>query len=430
MAGTTTTRQAIRRALYNLIPKLGFNGTADSVAAGSIVDSYAFQDTNLNATAFKGTYIYRPGLSGDDRVKKSGSLTNTNGTLAHTGTNYSDTSDTDYEIVGILHPDELNDCIIRALRNIYFDTQVPLCCAELTDYDMSDSAATSWTSIGTVNTKEKVTTAITGVYSGIRGLHVVVGASSSGVACTSVPVSPNEPVFGQVVLRCDTAGDTLTVTLYDVTNSTAIRSYTTTSETWVRVWFSENVPATCELVSLRVTASGSSTDFYVDHMVILRRHDARIYAPSWLNEQHKFNKLREARYMHNVGDHVDSASSRRFMDWYQPRHYSLDPFHPEANAYAIQLNRDLPTADMWIEAQRPYYDIETLSTESSTTTAPYKQLLAHVKRELAELVVKRYPDDAHFVQLYEEAKLEVEAETLSRPSVPSTPMRRVYSGRI
>src|SRR3990167_2595534 len=126
MPAATSTRRVIRRLLYEEVPMLGFSGTADSVAAGSIVDTYAFQDSALGVNHFRGTFIYRPALSGDDQVKKAGNLTLASGTLAHTGANYSDTTDTTYEIVGLLHPDELNACIQRALKKIYFETQSPL----------------------------------------------------------------------------------------------------------------------------------------------------------------------------------------------------------------------------------------------------------------------------------------------------------------
>ncbi len=440
MPATTNTRRVIRRELYNHVPYLGFYGTADNVATTYVEDTYAFQDSNLSADTYRGAYIYRPDLSTDDMVKKAGTLTVASGRLAQTGTVYSDTGASKmYEVVGHMHPDDLNAAIQRALQKVYFETQSPL--SLLTDSategstagdgDMSAVGTSSWTTVGTLTTKEKVTDTHL-VYSGIKAFHFLTNATSSGIKTIALKANSSSTAksraFVSTVFLALTGN--VTVQLYDETNAAVVNSYTSDYRGWTRIWIDEELPATCDSWSVRIINDTSAAHVYVDHVVANRRQDLRLFAPSWLNEAHKFLKLREARYMRNLADHVDDANSRIFQDWLQPQMFSLDPFNPEVNPFAVQMNKPQPQADLWIEAKRPYYDIETLAADTDTTTAPLHLVLAYAKREIADILVKRYPSDERWTTLQKEAAIEARAQVTSRPEVPRQPIRLNVQGRI
>ena len=429
MPGTTTTRRAARRVLFDLITNLGFPGTADTVAAGSITDAYAFQDSALGVNHFRGTYIYRPTTTGDDVVKKAGNLTLATGLLAHTGSNYTDITETLYEIIGPLHPDELNACIQRALRKVYFETQTVLTLgsdlATITDFDMEANNTTSWTATSSTLTKS---TGVANVFSGLRSLRVANSGANGRAESVSYPVHRGEPVYIAAIARADVG--TANFQLYDITNSVALQTFSSTQEGWVHFWWQGNVGSTTEEVAFRLIGTESTADVYWDSIVFYRLADRRIVAPSWLDEPWKFLKLRQAVYKRNLAANVDDANSRTFADWFTPQHFTLDPFHPEANAYAVQLRKPLPSADLWLEGKRPFFDLEPLTNDTDTTTAPLQQLLAYTKLELAQLLVKRYPTDPSWRELLLEATKEIEAETLARPEVPQEPIRKNLLGRI
>src|SRR3990167_7047231 len=105
----TITRSALRRLLYDEVPGLGFNGTADSLTTTTLVDTFAFQDSTQATGHYRGMYVYRPDRSTDDRIKRIVSVSSV-GAATISGTNYADTADLVYEVVGLLHPDELNAC--------------------------------------------------------------------------------------------------------------------------------------------------------------------------------------------------------------------------------------------------------------------------------------------------------------------------------
>lgn len=427
MPASTNTRQVLRRLLYDQIPTLGMASTADSLAAGSLVDTYAFQDSNLNSNHFRGCYIYRPDRSGDDVVKKAGALTVASGTLAHTGTNYSNTSDTNYEIVGLIHPDELNECIRRALRRTYFEELLvwsPL----VTDGDMETSGVTNWTATGT-SSRQKVATAAN-VFSGTQALEVTNGAANDYVETASIAVDGGESVWVSAICRLS-SGTACQLILRDQTNSTSLATYTHDYANWTRLWINYTVPTSTRNIRVRLGGTGGVDVTIWDHLVVYRQSDRRVAAPSYLTDAFLFQKLREGVYSRTTNTtHADAAASLGFRDWSQPAHFVLEPYNPQANAFTIQLNRPLPMTELWIHSKRPYSDRESLAADSDTTTAPRHLVLAYAKNELAQLLTKRYPTDSKWKQLYQESLDEVEAEVTARPEVPMQALRYKTRSRI
>ena len=429
---TAITRQEIRRELYNQVPGLGFYGTADSVAAGSITDTFALRDSLLGQNHYRGMYIYRPDRSTDDRVKKAHTLTNTTGVLTHSGSSYADTADLNYEIVGLLHPDELNACIQRAQTRIYREELVVL--TLITDGDMRTTGVGSWSDVGTPATKEKVTTA-SRLLSGTQALHVLNDATDEGVQSATIRgfgTNGGENVYVSAVVHADVG--TATLVLWDVTNSAVISSVSSTEEGFAHLWLQESLPTTCEEIAVRLLGEENNADLYWNHAVLYRRDMRMLPAPSWLDDAFKFLKLREARYTKNISTQADGgyddAQSRTFSDWLQPSMFDLLPLHTDANPYQIELLKRIPREELWIHAKRPYSDTEALSTESSTTRAPARLVYAYSKEELAKVLTKRYPTDARWKLLLDEATAEMEAEVKARPEAPLQPIMRTHLGRI
>ena len=85
---------------------------------------------------------------------------------------------------------------------------------------------------------------------------------------------------------------------------------------------------------------------------------------------------------------------------------------------------------MWIEGKRPYFDLEPLTNDTDTTVAPYDQVVAYAKQELANLLVKRFPGEPRWLELKAEADMTTNSETMARPETPLSPIRRNTSGRI
>ena len=366
-----------------------------------------------------------------DAVRKIASHVASTGVVTTAGPNWAVTTDLDYEVVGLVHPDEINNAIIRSLNRIYFETHVVLP-GRITDGDMDANNTTSWTDVLTP-TKSKVATTAN-VYSGIRSLRVLNNALNEGVQSVTLRGFPvNSWVYLHAVARADVG--TANLILYDVTNSVALATVTSAEEAWVHMYLKYQLPSTCEEIAVQLTGNVSSVaDIYWDHVALYLAEDRVLPAPTWLDDPWKFLKLREMRYGQDVSSQsnggYEAAYSRTPHDWYTPSAFTLEPFHLETNPYTIALHRPVPQYELWVQGKRPWSDLETLSTDASTTLIPLEQLYAYSTQELAKVLTKRYPNDERWRMLLSEATEAVEAETQARPEVPLSPKRHEYLGWI
>lgn len=421
----------IRRELYSRIPGLGFYGTAASRTASTLTHTQAFQDSTLGNNHYRGYYLYMPDDTAADAVRKIASHVASTGVVTTAGPAWAVSSDLDYEVVGLVHPDEINNAIIRSLNRIYFETHVVLP-GRITDGDMDANNTTSWSDVLTP-TKSKVTTA-GNVYSGIRALRVLNNALDEGVQSVTLRGFPaNSWVYLHAVVRADVG--TANLILYDVTNSVALATVTSAEEGWVHLWLRFQLASTTEEIAVQLTGNVSSTaDIYWDHVALYLAEDRVFPAPSWCDDPWKLLKLREMRYTQAISSQstggYDAAYSRTPHDYSTPSAFTLEPFHLETNPYTIALHRPLPQHELWVQGKRPWSDIESLSTDAATTLVPLEQLYAYSTQEIAKVLTKRYPNDDRWRMLLSEASEAVEAETQARPEVPLSPKKFEYPGWI
>lgn len=317
------------------------------------------------------------------------------------------------------------------MTRIFFDTQVVMS-GSVPDGDMDADNTTSWTNTG-LATFEKVTTA-SRVYSGIRSLHTLANSANDyAVTASAIRVFGNTPFYCSAGVHV--AVGEVSLIVYDSTNSAVIGTAVTTSERqWGQLWCTGTIPPTCKEVLIRLNSVTSTADAYWDHLVFYPRNNRLFPAPSWLDEQFKFLKLREARYDFTISSQTaggyNDGGSRSFSDWLTPSMFTLDPLHLDANPYQIQLQRPLPERELWIQGKRPYSDLEPLSTEASTTRAPLHLVYAYCKDEIAKSLRKRYPTDDRWKILEMEAANETDIQTRSRPELPMQPVRNEHWGYV
>ena len=420
----TITRRNIRRLLFDQVPGLGFSGTADSVATTSLTDTAVFADSTVAVGHYRGHYLVRPDRTGDDRIKRITTINTTTGAASHNSTVYSNTTDTNYEVIGLIHPDELDACITRAMKRIYYEVQVPLV-GIVTDGDMEGTTTASWTASSGNITLTKSTTADK-VFSGTRSLRGVQVATAQYASSQSFRVYENTVFYASALVHAPTG--TAQFDIYDLSNTTVVASITSNDPGWSHVWLQGQVPSGCELMQVRLGGVENNADIYWDHALFYNRDEYRLPAPSWLDEQHKFLKLREARYRRTVNSTssggVDMGNSLTFDDWYQPNMYSLEPFHVDANPYVVQLQQRCPMNELWINGKRAYVDTEPLTADTDTTHAPENLVVAYARQELVTVLRRRYPSDKRWEFASMEAAADVDAQTASRPETPLQPVRR------
>ena len=128
------------------------------------------------------------------------------------------------------------------------------------DGDFSATGVTNWADAVGTPTQTKDTTSGR-VLIGAQSLKLVIANSGDAVTSNSVRVHEGEQLHLSVPVMCD-AGS-ITVSLYDVTNATAIKSVTVDEEDWAEVRFTETVPADCEEVAIRIAAAEATTTAWV-----------------------------------------------------------------------------------------------------------------------------------------------------------------------
>ncbi len=388
---TATSRQTIRRLILDRHPELGYYSTADSVTTTTIVDLSEFGHTRFGGDSWADMYMYRPDRTGNDVVKVATVVNVTTGALSHGGTVYINTSDLKYEIIGPCHPDDMNMSIQRALRHMKLTTHLPL--TTFIDADMETSGVTNWTASNATVTKS---TTAADVYSGTQALNVLLTSANGYAQSATFRTHPQTRIYTACIGRAEIG--TLSLILYDVTNAAVFGTATTyTGEEYGHLWRVDTTPSGCEEMAVRLVGTSSADDLDVDCVMGPYRQGVhRIEIPSYIDEFWKLQKLREAEYEYNIPGttQVHDAYSRYWSgDGSAPDRFETETFHRELNPYHILLRDTLPDRDHWLEVERAWYDVDTLATETATTTAPLEQLLDLSCRELFSLLHTRNPEN-------------------------------------
>jgi len=90
------------------------------------------------------------------------------------------------------------------------------------------------------------------------------------VTSDAMPLTEGEQLFVSVPVKV-TAGS-LSVILYDATNSAAIETVTLDEEQWTEARFQTTVPANCETVTVRLASATASTTAYVNYVQVIPEH--------------------------------------------------------------------------------------------------------------------------------------------------------------
>lgn len=400
---------------------------ADSVGTTYIADLSEFGDTNLGTDELRDLFIHRYNLTGNDRVKLTTTLDTALGRLSHGGTAYINTADTAYELLG-LHPDDFNNAIQTAQRQMWLTTHVLLTVGR--DFDMETAGVQYWdgTLGGSSTSNATVTKVATApyVYSGTQALFVNLSGVNGYARGELVRVTPGKRLYTAIIGRADVG--TLTLKLRDVTNGAYISTSNDiaySGESFAVLQRIDTVPVGCEEVQVELRGTGAADDLYVDGVFgPLEQNRRRLTLPSWMDESFKVFSLRPSEFRSQIAAGVYDAGSREFTgDWKAPVDFATETLHREVNPNNVIFTRDLPDGLIWIAAQRSYYDVEPLSTESSSTTAPFEEMVTHALREVTALVMERQPEDKRWIALNTEFKAKTARETLARPAPAREPIR-------
>lgn len=416
------TRRQGRGKLYDEGFGLGYARNAESVVATGIVDPGVFKNAAAADGDYSGRYIYRAAFADDSVEQIRTSSVVDDDTLTQEQDPYLSLSDVYYELVGLLHPHELNDVFRRAQHQIFFETRIPL--TMWVDGDFANSSVTTphdWTSGASNCTPTKVTTG--GTYAnlgqtGFRNLVTTNSMANGYCPSSTLAVTPSGKIVHGFSARLN-SGTTGQYILYDKTNSAAIRTVTFASKSFLHTVYVDTIPATCRQVELRLGGTGATDAVEWDHVHshFTGAESRQLIVPSTLGERWRVLGFGPAEYGEAVATSQYNASARTYgAPWAEDADYMLTPQSEEANPFTLHVLRKsgLGRRDYWYHGLRPYSDINELDDESDETTAPEELFMSAAHYELFSTLHNKYKDGggmSEWLQLRDEWKADLDMRT-------------------
>lgn len=432
---TTNTRTVARQALLKREPALGWADTLDSSPSGQtyIDQDYRFAVATYGPTRFKDYFVYIPGATGNDILRRGTTLDVSNGRLSVTGAAYS-TSQTAYELWSI-DPTEVNQALQLAQQQIRQKLLLPLSGGRVAsgtggphDYDMETTGVAYWdgSSGSSSATNLTPTKSTTDLLYNTQSLKLTASGASGVCLGEKLRCKEGDTFYSAVIARADVG--TFGFTWYNSTgaaNFTSLDVQTWTGEDYVVIWRLDTVPTGCEEMQPKFTLSGASDIAYVDMLFGPNwNRGTAFFLPSSINDTFEVKALRPTRYA-TVSSHVMDAYTENFYgDWQQPNDFAVQSLRRDVNSLRIVLNseRQLPQLPVFVSLERDLYKAgETLATESATSSADLDELCAQAFVNIAQNQLLRNPGDASMAALLAKYSRQVAQEELARPPLQVQP---------
>ena len=166
-------------------------------------------------------------------------------------------------------PEDHWSYIIRTLRNMRYPGYLPVTLCP--DGDMEDTGVTTWAAEGSPTTREKATSPFP---FGRQALHIVAGLGGTGALGGAIPVGVNETPYVAVPIKV--ISGSASVTLYDATNSTALKTVTVTAKHPVLVYFTTPLASTTKSLKIQLLGVTTTNEFYAGPVWV------------WTPERHRY----------------------------------------------------------------------------------------------------------------------------------------------
>ena len=372
-----------------LVDELGIGmtiPTIDSLTVTTVVNTRYLRNSNYGGNQFLNWGIWRPDTAtAADNFRFAGTLTNSTGTLAHTGANYTDTTATSETLI-LLKPDidpdgDINPAINRALERIYDHVWEPLSWAP--DAAMRETNFASWGTLSNA-TAAKQTTA-SRVFPGFIRSAAITNTGVNGYQPTAnIAVTPGEPLLVGALSRVN-SGTAAQLTLFNVTGSATFGTAITHSESsYQYMWQIVAAPSGCRNINVRLGGTGAADVTDWQALWVYRMNNSNIFPlpSSYMDEMYKLESLAYIDFQMGTASGVFQAFSMQTREI--PRsHYTPDFMAPAANPSFIQFSTNAWFGyPLMMQMRLPYSERGVLTAEADVTSAPLHLVLAAAKLEL------------------------------------------------
>ncbi len=424
--GTIVQQVARELDLAVIIPAAFF--TAATATSVTVANFYA--NTNMGGADLinRNVVLFRGGAATSaDYARPAGSFVNTTGVISTAGGgNYADTTTTS-EILelwwdGIRRDQEVIDAANRVLKKINFSTFVPISHLGDLDGDMAKSTDTDWTDVGTPTTSAKSTTAKRTPF-GLRSYELVGDAVNEGTRSATISITKNLSVRVMAISSC--ASGTASLQPYSITGSAVFGTALTHSESEPQLMLGqwEQAPATCTDFAANLLGSTNPSDIYWNALWEYKQGVTLVNLPTYVSERYKVPAIFRCHptLANPNSTNCYPAEALDMVELVEGQDYRLMFHQQDANPYAVNMSAeymarygfDYPLA---IQVRRPWYDVGSFSSDTSTTQAPLLELIPRLKLELIDTIyAPRFPNDPKWAALRANAASEWAIASMARP---------------
>ena len=376
---TATSRQTLRRQLYDEVAGLGLSFTA-TVAAGNLTTTDARIANDDRASEWlHGWFFYNdPGTA--DQVRQIDTFSCSAGTATLTPFLASMTTGSNKICeLGVLHPDDLNGLLSDAQRHIYSD-YTTLLSIGFADHDQATSGAASWTgSAGTTLTK--ITAAGNVPEYHYQSQRVQNNSANDYSESAAMLLPPNTTYLLTAYSRAVAGTNILRLQ----GPSASVDSISHDEASFMIHHKQVQTGSTGGSHTIRLENDSATGDAYWGAVSLLPSGWQTIPLPSWVSNRERLRGLSRGVLTGYSVDNCYDARGMRLETLKQTEwRYANTPFG--ANPHAVEVY--VGGGPMFITGSRPHSDFESFSTDASTTTAEQNQILTVCKW----LLGKKWPD--------------------------------------
>lgn len=180
-----------------------------------------------------------------------------------------------------IHPQDVLDTLDEILTEQAF---LPCWtfCSEAADADMEQSGTSDWSATNATISKVSTEPALMGK----RWLSVATTAAG-GYASQTFSVEPGESYHVSALVRASAAGTTPTLTAYDDSNGSAIKTVSTTLRVPIRLWMEFTTPSGCNQMTVRMGNAENGVTSFWDELVVYSLNAAEIRLPWWVKNKNQ-----------------------------------------------------------------------------------------------------------------------------------------------
>ena len=395
----STDQTTARRQLYLEVPDFGINFTAGTYSGGYVTTQdprVVMGGSLVQSERYRGTYLNRPDRAAGDQVRPVGDISygSLQVTINHDGAAWTNTTDTNVEIVA-MPPDDLRSQVLNgALKKLRNRFLVPLAHGP-DDHDMQASTDTEWDD---TNASFASQTTLTEVLSAKRSKALTL-SGAGGYTQSADLYRMGRSRSGTLFARVKADIGTGIARLVDASGNT-IASVSFSQEEWLLVKKPFSLSSTQEQIRPRLLGTDISDQIDVQDFWFVKDGALTFELPSWLSELATVRGIYRGHLM-DAGDEADTyiENTMEMEALIKGTHYRHVYRPGTAHPHTIIIDRRFASYlqdPLFVDIEQPWshpFGVSALfSAETDTTDCPLAQLMAQAKLQLYQYDPDRFAD--------------------------------------